>query len=89
MAAAIFRDVMSSLVLLVMVSRMSFPKLYFTKIWFVVPSGFCDQEQVTPVKSVNDPMVRAKFQVKAALMHIMETEQLSPELGMIAWEGRR
>ena len=46
-------------------------------------------EQVTPVESVNDPMVRAKFQVKAALMHIIETEQLSPELGMIEWEGTR
>ena len=46
-------------------------------------------EQVTPIESVNDPMVRAKFQVKAALLHIIETEQLSPELGMIEWEERR
>ena len=43
-------------------------------------------EKVTPIESVNDPMVRAKFQVKAALMHIIETEQLEPELGMIVWE---
>ena len=42
-------------------------------------------EQVTPIESVNDPMVRAKFQVKAALMHIIETEQLDPPLGMIEW----
>ena len=44
-------------------------------------------ETVTPIESVNDPMVRAKFQVKAALMHIIETEQLDPEMGMIEWEG--
>lgn len=42
-------------------------------------------EQVVPVPSVNDPMVRPKYQVKAALMHIAETEQLSPELGAIEW----
>ncbi|MCF0134268.1 MAG: propanediol/glycerol family dehydratase medium subunit [Blautia sp.] len=46
-------------------------------------------EMVTPVKCTNDPMVRAKYQVKAALMHIIETEQLQPELGMIEWEGGR
>ena len=44
-------------------------------------------EAVTPIESVNDPMVRAKYQVKAALMHIIETEQLDPDLGMIEWEG--
>ena len=27
--------------------------------------------------------------VKAALMHIVETEQLDPEKGMIEWEGIR
>ena len=43
-------------------------------------------EQVVPVPSVNDPMVRPKYQVKAALMHIAETEQLSPELKAIEWE---
>ncbi|MFR0073752.1 MAG: propanediol/glycerol family dehydratase medium subunit [Blautia caecimuris] len=35
-------------------------------------------EKVTPVECTNDPMVRAKYQVKAALMHIVETEQLDP-----------
>jgi hypothetical protein len=45
-------------------------------------------EKVTPIECTNDPMVRAKFQVKAALMHIIETEQLDPEKGMIVWEGR-
>ena len=44
-------------------------------------------EKVTPIECTNDPMVRAKFQVKAALMHIIETEQLQPEKGMIVWEG--
>lgn len=44
-------------------------------------------EKVTPIECTNDPMVRAKFQVKAALMHIIETEQLDPEKGMIMWEG--
>lgn len=46
-------------------------------------------EKVTPIECTNDPMVRAKFQVKAALMHIIETEQLDPEMGMITWEGAR
>lgn len=46
-------------------------------------------EKVTPVECTNDPMVRAKYQVKAALMHIVETEQLDPEKGMIEWEGIR
>ncbi len=46
-------------------------------------------EQVTPIEVTNDPMVRAKYQVKAALMHIIEMEQLSPEMGMIEWEGKR
>lgn len=44
-------------------------------------------ESVTPIECTNDPMVRAKYQVKAALMHIVETEQLEPEMGMIVWEG--
>ncbi len=44
-------------------------------------------EQVIPVPCANDPMSRPRYQVKAALMHIAETEQLSPELGMIEWEG--
>ena len=45
-------------------------------------------EKVTPIECTNDPMVRAKFQVKAALMHIVETEQLDPEVGIIEWEGK-
>lgn len=44
-------------------------------------------EQVVPVPSVNDPMSRPRYQVKAALMHIAETEQLDPEVGKIEWEG--
>ncbi len=43
-------------------------------------------EQVVPIPCENDPMCRPKFQVKAALMHIAETEQLDPELGIIEWE---
>ncbi|MGN0252570.1 MAG: propanediol/glycerol family dehydratase medium subunit [Oliverpabstia sp.] len=46
-------------------------------------------EKVTPIESFNDPMVRAKFQIKAALMHIIETEQLDPEKKMIEWEERK
>ncbi len=46
-------------------------------------------EKVTPIECANDPMARAKYQVKSALMHIMETEQLDPQMGMIAWEGDR
>ncbi len=45
-------------------------------------------EQVRPIPCTNDPMSRPKYQVKAALMHIAETEQLSPELGIIEWEDR-
>ena len=44
-------------------------------------------EKVTPIACTNDPMVRAKYQIKAALMHIVETEQLAPEKGMIVWEA--
>lgn len=43
-------------------------------------------EQVVPVPCTNDPMSRPRFQVKAALMHIAETEQLDPEVGIIEWE---
>ncbi|MCD7817617.1 MAG: propanediol/glycerol family dehydratase medium subunit [Lachnospiraceae bacterium] len=42
-------------------------------------------EKVVPVPGTNDPMVRAKYQVKAALMHIRETDQLCPELNIIEW----
>ncbi len=44
-------------------------------------------EQVVPIPCTNDPMSRPKYQVKAALMHIAETEQLDPEVGAIEWEG--
>ncbi len=43
-------------------------------------------EQVTPIKSINDPMVRPKYQVKAALMHIAETEQVDLDMPAIEWE---
>ena len=46
-------------------------------------------EKVTPIECINDPTVRAKFQVKAALMHIIETEQLDPPKKIIEWEGRK
>ena len=45
-------------------------------------------EQVVPVPSVNDPMVRPKYQVKAAIMHIAETEQLDYDLKAIEWEEK-
>ena len=45
-------------------------------------------EQVVPVPCTNDPMSRPRYQVKAALMHIAETEQLDPKVGAIEWEGR-
>lgn len=43
-------------------------------------------EQVVPIPCTNDPMSRPKYQVKAAIMHIAETEQLDPPLGIIEWE---
>ena len=43
-------------------------------------------EQVTPIKSINDPMVRPKYQVKAALMHIAVTEQVDLDMPAIEWE---
>ena len=45
-------------------------------------------EQVVPIPCTNDPMSRPKYQVKAAIMHIAETEQLDPETGIIEWEGK-
>lgn len=45
-------------------------------------------EQVVPVPCTNDPMSRPKYQVKAAIMHIAETEQLDPEMGIIEWEEK-
>ena len=32
--------------------------------------------------------ISTKYQVKAALLHIIETEQLDPSVGAIEWEGR-
>ena len=43
-------------------------------------------EQVVPIPCTNDPMSRPKYQVKAAIMHIAETEQLDPEVGKVEWE---
>ena len=45
-------------------------------------------EQVVPIPCTNDPMSRPKYQVKAAIMHIAETEQLDPEVGAVEWEGK-
>ena len=45
-------------------------------------------EQVVPVPCTTDPMSRPRYQVKAALMHIAETEQLDPAVGAIEWEGK-
>lgn len=42
-------------------------------------------ERVTPVTVVNDPMVRPSYQVKAALMHIRETEALDGHIRCIEW----
>lgn len=44
-------------------------------------------EKVTPIEGRNDPMVRANYQVKAALMHIKETEQVDTSLPIIEWEA--
>ena len=44
-------------------------------------------EQVVPIPCENDPMSRPRYQVKAAIMHIAETEQLDPEVGAVEWEG--
>lgn len=43
-------------------------------------------EKVTPIEGKNDPMVRANYQVKAALMHIKETEQVDTEIPFIEWQ---
>lgn len=45
-------------------------------------------EQVVPIPCTNDPMCRPKYQVKAAIMHIAETEQLDPEVGAVEWEEK-
>ncbi len=41
-------------------------------------SRYARGEQAMPIPSANDPMCRPKFQVKAALMHIVETDQVQP-----------
>lgn len=45
-------------------------------------------EQVVPIPCTNDPMSRPRYQVKAAIMHIAETEQLDPEIGAVEWEEK-
>ncbi len=45
-------------------------------------------EKVTPIEGQNDPMVRANYQVKAALMHIKETEQVDQDIPYIEWRER-
>jgi propanediol dehydratase medium subunit len=42
-------------------------------------------EKVSPIEGQNDPMTRAKYQVKAALMHIKETEQVNKNQTAILW----
>lgn len=42
-------------------------------------------EKVTPIEGQNDPLVRANYQVKAALMHIKETEQVDLSIPYIEW----
>lgn len=43
-------------------------------------------ERVTPIEGKNDPMIRAKYQVKAALMHIKETELVDTKIPYIEME---
>lgn len=43
-------------------------------------------EKVTPIEGQNDPLVRANYQVKAALMHIKETEQVDLKIPYIEWK---
>ena len=42
-------------------------------------------ESVTPIATQNDPMIRAAYQVKAALMHIKETEKADRSKETIEW----
>ncbi|MFV0528328.1 MAG: propanediol/glycerol family dehydratase medium subunit [Lachnospiraceae bacterium] len=42
-------------------------------------------EKVTPIEGRNDPMVRANYQVKAALMHLKETELVDTKAPCIEW----
>lgn len=43
-------------------------------------------EPVIPITVENDPMVRAAFQVKAALMHRIETAKMDRNKASIEWE---
>ncbi len=43
-------------------------------------------EKVRPLEGQNDPMTRPKYQVKAAVMHIKETEQVIKDQVAIEWE---
>ena len=42
-------------------------------------------DKVSPIEGENDPMVRAKYQVVAALMHIKETELVDTKHSSIEW----
>lgn len=42
-------------------------------------------EKVTPIEGRNDPMTRPKYQVKAAVMHIKETELVNRKQVTIEW----
>ena len=42
-------------------------------------------EKVAPVAVENDPMIRSSYQVKAALMHIKETEQMDRQRQTAEW----
>lgn len=50
---------------------------------------YVNGEQVTPIEAANDPMTRPKYQVKAALMHIAETEQVDQNVGIIEWGSEK
>lgn len=43
-------------------------------------------EAVLPIETYNDSMTRPKYQVKAALMHIVETDQMDRNADTIKWE---
>lgn len=44
-------------------------------------------EKVTPIEVQNNPMIRSSYQVKAALMHIKETEKMDRNAPTIEWNG--
>jgi len=47
---------------------------------------YVKMEHVTPIAIQNDPMIRAAYQVKAALMHIKETEKADRNKPTIEWK---